>query len=245
LKALKNLSPFNTGLTDLPAPVIPPLVYYCNNAYQKGVSAKLGGGGETVMAGPTYNFNPSLTSAVKLPPFFHRKVIFGDFSRHYIWLMTLDTAGTLMALDKIVTGPNVIDMDIGPDGTLYYLDYAAGTVFSLQYTGAQKDYKSCPFIKEGCMDPKFKEFDRGANLNTPSLCVNAVSIRPFASHKNAALMAGLRMGVLDIPAWARGVELFDLAGKRVFASPVTGPARLDLPQNVAGQGLLYADFLRN
>jgi len=76
------------------------------------------------------NTRPStenLTSAVKLPPFFHRKVIFGDFSRHYIWLMTLDTAGTMTALDKIVTGPNVIDMDIGPDGTLYYLDYAAGT----------------------------------------------------------------------------------------------------------------------
>ena len=244
LKALKNLSPFNTGLTDLPTTVVPPLIYYCNNAYQKGLSSKLGGGGETVMAGPTYDFNPALVSAVKLPPFFHRKVIFGDFSRHYIWLMSLDTAGALTALDKIVTGPNVIDMEIGPDGTLYYLDYAAGTVFSLQYTGAQKDYKSCPFIKQGCMDPNFKEFDRTVNLNDPSQC-KTVSLRDPSPRNPPVLMANPRLGFVDIPAGALGVEVFDVGGKRVFSDFTAGPARLRLPHSLTAQGLLYVAYPRN
>jgi cytochrome c len=243
LNNLKNISPVNTGLTDLPSPPIPPLVYYCANAYQKGVSAALGGGGETIMSGPTYDYNPKLVSAVKLPPFFHRKVIFGDFSRHYIWLMTLDTAGTLTALNKIVSGPNVIDMEIGPDGTLYYLDYGAGAVMSLQYTGLQKDPASCTFIKEGCMDSRFTEYDKAANLNNASLCKTTAISRLDQVKKHVQLIPNLRMRKLEIPAGSTGVEIFTISGQNVFTKKYNKPGSIELPASIANLGLLYINFL--
>lgn len=245
LDSLKNLSAVNTGLIDLPSPPIPPLVYYCMNAYQKGLSAQLGGGGEAVMAGPTYDFNPNLVSDVKLPPFFHRKVMFGCYSRHYIWLMTLDTAGTLTALNKIANIPYYItDMDMGPDGTLYFLDYEGGAVYSVQYTGAQKDYKACSFIKEGCMDPKYTEYDKANNLNKPSMCVTVAIKRPDAKDKHVKLMPNLNLGRIDIPAGSTGVEIFTVSGKRIFSKSAVGPTQLELPKGIADLGLLYVNFLK-
>jgi glucose/arabinose dehydrogenase len=216
LKNLKNRSAYNTGLVDLP-PASAPLIWYCANAYQKGLPAKLGGGAETVMIGPTYDFNPALNSAVKLPPYFHRKVIFGDYSRHYLWLMTLDTAGTLTNLERIKTGVTMTDLHLGPDGTLYILDYAGGGVLSLQYTGAQKDYKACGFIKEGCTNSRFAEYDRTANLNRPGACATPVALRPGAAPAPERLLPGLAPYArrIRLPAGATGAEAFDVHGKRV------------------------------
>ena len=249
LKSMKNLSTFNTGLTDLPPVNVGPLVYYSAKGLQKGVSTKMGSGSETIISGPTYDFNPDLKSDVKLPPYFHRKIIFGDYSRHYIWLMTVDTDGALKELEKVRTGPNVIDMDIGPDGTLYYLDYGAGTVYSLQYTGAQKDWKSCTFIKEGCMNSKFKEFDPTANLNNVKLCATPVSIQALGPQGREdgryRLLADLMSGSnrLSVPAWAASVEIYAVTGNKVFAAPTRGRPELSLPRDIGRQGLLYVKYL--
>lgn len=249
LKNIKNLSPFNTGLVDLPPITVGPLVYYSAKTLQKGVSVKMGGGGEAIMSGPTYDFNPDLKSDVKLPPYFHRKIIFGDHARHYIWLMTVDTAGTLKELEKIRTGPNVIDMAIGPDGSLYYLDYGAGTVYSLQYTGAQKDWKSCSFIKEGCMDAKFREYDRTANLNNAKLCATPVSIHARGPRGREdgryRLLAKPIDGSnrLSVPGWASAVEFYSVGGQKVFSASTRGLPEMDLPKGLGEQGLLYVKYL--
>ncbi len=245
LAKLKNLSSYNTGLVDLP-PVKPPLVWYCANGLQKGIPAKLGGGSETAMMGPTYDFNPAVTSAVKLPPYFHRKVILGDYSRHYLWLMSLDAEGTLTNLERIRTNISMTDMEMGPDGSLYLLDYDNGAVLSLQYTGAQKDYKSCGFIKEGCMDTKYQEYDKTANLNSPAACKTTVSIRAIkamSAPKPMAFLAGFR--AVDLPIGVYGLEIFDMSGRKVWTyvrAGAEGKLRVELPAAIAG-GLLRVRYL--
>lgn len=241
LANLKNRSAYNTGLVDLP-PASPPLIWYCANGSQKGLPAKLGGGSETVMIGPTYDFNPALVSAVKLPPFFHRKVIFGDYSRHYLWLMTLDAAGALTALDRIKTNISMTDLHLGPDGTLYVLDYGNGSVLSLQYTGAQKDHKSCSFIKEGCMDPKFSEYDKAANLQPAGACRTSVAVRPGAAPARMApawFAAGRRIA---LPAGAVGIEAYGLDGRKVARVMSEGRSTIELPRH-AGEGMVWVRFL--
>jgi hypothetical protein len=238
---LKNRSTYNTGLIDLP-PASPPLVWYCANGSQTGISAKLGGGGETVIIGPTYDFNPAVTSAVKLPPFFHRKVIFGDYSRHYLWLMTLDAEGALKALDRIKTNVTMTDLHMGPDGTLYVLDYSEGAIRSLQYTGAQKDPKSCSFIKEGCTDPKFAEYDKTANLQAAGACRTSVALKPGAAPRRLApgwFAAGRRIA---LPTGASGFEAYDMHGRRVAIVKAAGRAEAELPAGAA-EGMVWVRFL--
>jgi hypothetical protein len=194
------------------------------------------------MIGPTYDFNPALASAVKLPPFFHRKVIFGDYSRHYLWLMTLDAAGALTALDRIKTNISMTDLHLGPDGTLYVLDYGNGSVLSLQYTGAQKDHKSCSFIKEGCMDAKFAEYDKAANLQPAGACRTSVALRPGVAPMRMApgwFAAGRR---IELPAGAAGIEAFGLDGRKVARVMSQGRSTIELPRH-AGEGMVWVRFL--
>jgi cytochrome c len=243
LAHLKNISHSNTGLTDLP-PTTPPLLYYCTGNTQKGLSSKLGGGSETAMAGPVYDFNPDLTSSVKMPPFFHRKALFGDYSRHYLWLVGTDTAGTLTSLDRIKANIGMTDIYYGPDGSIYLLDYDNGGVNSIQYTGSQKDYTACSWIKQGCTDPKFKEYDPAANMMKPNSCVSTAAIKaPGASARTIPAIAfGSRRFVL--PAGTTGAVAYDLHGVRVASVRGRAGETVSLPAN-AVEGVVLLKFTQD
>jgi cytochrome c len=245
LAHLKNLSKFNTGIQDLP-PTTPPLVYYSAKGLQKGISQALGGGSETVMIGPTYDFNPANNSAVKMPPFFHRKVIFGDYSRHYLWLASVDTSGKLTALNRIKASVGMTDIHLGPDGTIYLLDYDNGGVNSIQYTGSQKDYTACSFIKEGCTNPAFVEYDRTANLSKPSACQTPVSLAPRMADgsRGPAFRLTFVSGSLTLPAGAKGAEIFDVHGARLARIRGKAGESVALPASAAS-GLALVRYIRD
>lgn len=243
---LKNLSKFNTGLADLPA-VSPPALYYCTGNTQTGLSSKLGGGSETAMAGPVYYFDPNLVSTVKMPPYFHGKAIFGDYSRHYVWLVTPDSAGKVTALERIKASltASMTDIHIGPDGTIYLLDYDGGGLNSLQYTGSQKDYTACSWIKPGCTDPKYSEYDRTANMMKPGACLTAAALkspdRPSAPTLSAFAF-GTRRFVL--PAGSTGAVAYDLHGARVAAVRGQAGQAVEWPSRAA-EGVLFVKFTRD
>jgi cytochrome c len=112
--APKNVSPLNSGVTELP-PAMPGAV---NNL----VNVAIGG--------PIYRFDPSLDSDVKFPPHFDNKWLVAGFGIG-LWALTLDT-NTLK-----VTNTQKIDQGIfssvkirnhvmsmyGKDGALYILNY--------------------------------------------------------------------------------------------------------------------------
>ncbi|MET7394323.1 ThuA domain-containing protein [Dactylosporangium sp. NPDC005572] len=113
-----NNSPNNTGITALPASQAAWLPYGGAGPSRP----ELGGGGP--MGGPVYNFNAALVSDVKFPASYNGKVFLGEFTSRWIKTVTLNGNGTAGAIEPIPwSGTAIMDMEFGPDGALYVLDY--------------------------------------------------------------------------------------------------------------------------
>jgi cytochrome c len=113
-----NNSRNNTGITKLPPSQAAWLPYGGQGPWRP----ELGGGGP--MAGPVYNFNSALASDVKFPASYHGKAFLGEFTSRWIKAVTLNANGTAGAIEPIPwSGTAIMDMEFGPDGALYVLDY--------------------------------------------------------------------------------------------------------------------------
>jgi len=118
-----NNSRNNTGLTQLPPSQAAWLPY---------------GGGQdppalccgslSPMGGPVYNYSATLASDVKFPASMNGKVFLGEFGRRWIKAATVTGTGGVGAIDAFpaYTGTQVMDLEFGPDGALYVLDYGTG-----------------------------------------------------------------------------------------------------------------------
>ncbi|WP_460848355.1 ThuA domain-containing protein [Phytohabitans suffuscus] len=118
-----NNSRNNTGLTQLPPSQAAWLPY---------------GGGQdppalccgslSPMGGVVYNYSASLASDVKFPAAMNGRVFLGEFGRRWVKTATVTGsggAGTIEAFPAY-TGTQVMDLEFGPDGALYVLDYGTG-----------------------------------------------------------------------------------------------------------------------
>ena len=83
------------------------------------------------MGGPVYHFDPSLKSAVKFPREFDGKFFAFEFAEHWIKPITSDKKGNVQAIETLTDGRDFanlvepMDMEFGPDGSLYVLDYGS------------------------------------------------------------------------------------------------------------------------
>ncbi|GFJ82268.1 ThuA domain-containing protein [Phytohabitans houttuyneae] len=136
-----NNSPNNTGLTTLPAAKA-PLVWYAYSASAQFPELGTGGGGP--MSGPVYDYDPANPRQTKFPQYFEGKWIVYELTR--TWFKTLSTHGTaqtftdprfaptrvgdLQSINAILGGMSWIqpfEAEFGPDGSLYVIDFGAGT----------------------------------------------------------------------------------------------------------------------
>ncbi|GHD04825.1 PQQ-dependent sugar dehydrogenase [Zhihengliuella salsuginis] len=123
-----NESPNNTGLTELP-PVDQPEVWYSYGESAEFPELETGGIGP--MAGPAYDFDEKATrgnASVAWPEYFDDKPLFYEWTRDYIKGFSLD-GGELASIESVVDSvvtDNPIDMEFGPDGALYVLEYGDG-----------------------------------------------------------------------------------------------------------------------
>ncbi|WP_329454707.1 ThuA domain-containing protein [Streptomyces sp. NBC_01497] len=116
--APKNDSPHNTGLVDLP-PAQPAWI-----PYDGGSVPEFGSGSESPMGGPVYRYDPTSTSPVKFPEEYDGNFFAGEFGRQWIKRIEQDGDGTVQKINDFPwTGTQVMDMEFGPDGALYVLDY--------------------------------------------------------------------------------------------------------------------------
>jgi cytochrome c len=132
-----NESPNNTGLRELP-PVTQPDVWY-----SYGLSAEfpeLGStppGGIGPHAGPAYEFDPERASPPAWPEYFDGVPLFYEWTRDYIKEFRLNDAGEVAEINPVLDslGPargddatldNGMDMEFGPDGALYTVEYGDG-----------------------------------------------------------------------------------------------------------------------
>jgi cytochrome c len=120
-----NDSRNNTGLRELP-PAQPAFIWY---PYGESKDfPQVGSGGRTTMAGPIY-YTDLYPKATRLPEYYNKKVFFYDWIRGWIKVLTLQPNGDLDKMEPFMATTKFnspIDMETGPDGKIYVLEYGSG-----------------------------------------------------------------------------------------------------------------------
>ncbi|MFF5173229.1 PQQ-dependent sugar dehydrogenase [Micromonospora sp. NPDC000089] len=125
----RNDSPHNTGRRELP-PVQQPEVWYTYG--ESAQFPELGTGGIGPMAGPAYQYDKRDTrgaTAVGWPAYYNGKPLFYEWTRDYIKAFKEDRRGRVTGIEPVlpsITTDNPMDMEFGPDGALYMLEYGDG-----------------------------------------------------------------------------------------------------------------------
>jgi cytochrome c len=119
----RNDSPNNTGAKTLPRPQ-PAFIYY---PYADSPEfPQLGKGGRTACAGPVYDFDAALDSATKFPRRFDRCLFIYEWTRHWIKAVHLDENSHIEKIEDFMPEQRFarpIDMEFGPEGALYMIEY--------------------------------------------------------------------------------------------------------------------------
>jgi glucose/arabinose dehydrogenase/cytochrome c551/c552 len=118
----ENHSRNNTGLVDLP-PAQPAFIWY---PYAHSPEfPDVGTGGRNAMAGPVY-YTDMFPEATRYPDYYNGKLFIYDWIRGWIKVVTLQPNGDFEQMEPFMEHTqlhNCIDMEVGPDGKLYLLEY--------------------------------------------------------------------------------------------------------------------------
>jgi glucose/arabinose dehydrogenase len=138
---LVNESRWNTGLAELP-PARPSTLYYGDAPGDQPWDELVNfgsGSGQGPMGGPVYHYDPENPSTTKFPEYWDRKAFMGEFSQDYIAAFEVDWDDTFAVTHIEDFLPNAalttngqpihdnpMDMEFGPDGSMYVLEYGDG-----------------------------------------------------------------------------------------------------------------------
>lgn len=150
-----NNSPNNTGLKTLP-PVEPAFIWY-----PYAVSPdfpQLGTGGRNAMAGPVY-YSDMYPAETRFPDYYDGKLFIYDWIRGWIKAVTMKENGDFEKMEAFMPGTKfnaLMDMEMGPDGKIYILEYGNGWftknpdagLFRIDYNGGNR----APVISELTVD---------------------------------------------------------------------------------------------
>ncbi|MDO1451379.1 PQQ-dependent sugar dehydrogenase [Rhodocytophaga aerolata] len=122
-----NESVNNTGLTNLP-PAKSALIWY---SYDESPDFNyLGTGGKSPVAGPVYysdHYEKKTNDTTKhLPAHYDGKFFIAEWMRDWINVVTLTPDGKVDSIERFMPDTKLnhpIDLEIGPDGVLYVLEY--------------------------------------------------------------------------------------------------------------------------
>ena len=117
-----NDSRNNTGLRDLP-PAQPAFIWY---PYAESPDfPDVGTGGRNAMAGPIY-YTDMFPKETRLPDYYNGKLFIYDWIRGWIKAVTMLPNGDFDKMEPFMEHTklnNCIDMEVGPNGKLYLLEY--------------------------------------------------------------------------------------------------------------------------
>ncbi|GAB3949837.1 hypothetical protein GCM10028805_26830 [Spirosoma harenae] len=131
-----NNSPNNTGMKNLP-PTQKAMVWYPYNKSDE--FPELGVGGRCAMGGPVYHYDANLKSSTKLPAYYDKALFMYDWMRNWLFAVRLDEQQNYQYMEAFMpkTGDfrRPVDMEIGPEGSIYMLEY--GSVYGIDNEDAR------------------------------------------------------------------------------------------------------------
>ncbi|HUR11505.1 MAG TPA: ThuA domain-containing protein [Flavitalea sp.] len=120
-----NNSRNNTGLQNLP-PAQPAFIWY---PYGESTDfPQVGTGGRNAMAGPVY-YSDMYPKETRYPDYYNGKFFSYDWIRGWIKPVTLSSNGDFDKMEPFIPHTKLfspIDIEMGPDGRLYILEYGSG-----------------------------------------------------------------------------------------------------------------------
>ncbi|MEX2403507.1 MAG: PQQ-dependent sugar dehydrogenase, partial [Balneolales bacterium] len=120
-----NRSPNNTGIEEL-SPAEPAFIWYPYTESEE--FPEVGTGGRNAMAGPVYNTS-LYAEKTRLPEYYNGKLFIYDWIRDWIKVVTMQPNGNFDKMEPFMdstTFNSIVDMEVGPDGRLYVLEYGNG-----------------------------------------------------------------------------------------------------------------------
>jgi glucose/arabinose dehydrogenase len=216
------------GVDSLPA-MHRPIASWTGNA-----PVGSGTGNTCAMGGPYIRYNGSLANPGKLPPHLNNTVLWGDFAGQTYYLRKIDASGnptdtnyqvfTSATYPRSTTAPAIgrhIDLQQGPDGSLYLLNHGAGCCNG--NSGGQSAYTGIVRItyKGTCKDP-------GLNV--------AVDPQARVTRDASWLKVGSRM----FSVFAQGpheATILDMSGRVLFTFRGEGPQVYNLPAALGAGGV--------
>ncbi len=131
-----NNSPNNTGAKTLPS-VQKAMVWYPYN--ESAEFPELGKGGRCAIGGPVYHYDPNGTNPNRLPDYYDKAVLGGDWMRNWVFAMRLDDQQKYKSMDQFMPTSGdfrrPVDIEISADGVLYMLEY--GSVYGIDNVDAR------------------------------------------------------------------------------------------------------------
>jgi cytochrome c len=212
-----NDSPNNTGSEDLP-PARGAIAWYPYDVAQQ--FPEFGSGQRTIMAGPVYHFQPQLASSRKLPAYFDDTLFIYDWSRNWVKEVKLDGAGNILKINPFapqISLAHPIDLDIGPDGSLYVLEWGS------QYAGGNVDAQLVRINFVG--EPRIDSADFDGNGITDGADFlrwqRALGAEGGATRANGDANRDGAVSAADLAIWR---ETFGEGNRPVAATEVSGAA---------------------
>lgn len=121
-----NHSPANTGLKTLP-PAQPAFIWYPYSASKE--FPLMGSGARCATGGPVFRKADFKNAPSLFPDYYEGKWFITDWIRGWVNVVTMDEQGHYKSMERFLPGTtfsNPIDMNFGPDGSLYVLEYGKG-----------------------------------------------------------------------------------------------------------------------
>jgi cytochrome c len=118
-----NHSPNNTGLTELP-PAQKAFIWYPYDESKE--FPQVGKGGRTAMAGPVFYTSDFKNAKRAFPDYYEGKLFIYEWMRGWVMAVTMDKEGNYVSMERFMPShrfSNPMDMEFGPDGDLYMLEY--------------------------------------------------------------------------------------------------------------------------
>jgi len=165
-----NNSRNNTGIKELP-PAQPAFIWYPYGPSPDFPQVQTGG--RNAMAGPVY-YTDMFDKSTRLPDYYNNKLFIYDWVRGWIKVVTLQPNGDFDKMEPFMEYTKLnalIDMEVGPDGKLYLLEYGNGWFRKNADSGLSRiDFT------EGNLAPKISEFHVSKNSGMLPLAFTATVV---------------------------------------------------------------------